>query len=120
MSRRHRLRESTPTASGMNLAHEERSRTCSSTGEVCSAFDGEEETPLWRYHDLSPSLLCFRQSSITPVATPVSHMGTGRVCNSGFYDHVAPPVIDGLGDGFRVPFMIISPYAYAKNNAQNR
>ena len=37
----------------------------------------------------------------------------------GFYDHVAPPVIDGLGYGFRVPFMVISPYAYAKTNAHN-
>jgi phospholipase C len=37
----------------------------------------------------------------------------------GFYDHVVPPVIDGLGYGFRVPFMVISPYAYAKTNAQS-
>ena len=29
----------------------------------------------------------------------------------GFYDHVAPPVIDGLGYGFRVPGLVISPYA---------
>jgi phospholipase C len=29
----------------------------------------------------------------------------------GFYDHVAPPVVDGLGYGFRVPSMVISPYA---------
>jgi phospholipase C len=37
----------------------------------------------------------------------------------GFYDHVAPPVIDGLGYGFRVPLMVISPYAYATNNTNN-
>ncbi len=37
----------------------------------------------------------------------------------GFYDHVNPPTIDGLGYGFRVPFMVISPYAYATTNAQN-
>jgi len=37
----------------------------------------------------------------------------------GFYDHVTPPVIDGLGYGFRVPFMVISPYAYAKTNGSN-
>lgn len=35
----------------------------------------------------------------------------------GFYDHVTPPTIDGLGYGFRVPFMVISPYAYASTNA---
>ncbi len=29
----------------------------------------------------------------------------------GFYDHVAPPTIDGNGYGFRVPGMVISPYA---------
>jgi phospholipase C len=31
----------------------------------------------------------------------------------GFYDHVAPPVIDGQGYGFRVPGLVISPYAKA-------
>ena len=31
----------------------------------------------------------------------------------GFYDHVAPPVIDGSGYGFRVPGLVISPYARA-------
>jgi len=29
----------------------------------------------------------------------------------GFYDHVKPPVVDGLGYGFRVPGLVISPYA---------
>jgi phospholipase C len=29
----------------------------------------------------------------------------------GFYDHVAPPVIDGQGYGLRVPALVISPYA---------
>src|SRR5947209_646360 len=29
----------------------------------------------------------------------------------GFYDHVRPPVIDGNGYGFRVPGIVISPYA---------
>ncbi len=31
----------------------------------------------------------------------------------GFYDHVVPPTIDGLGYGFRVPGLVISPYAKA-------
>jgi hypothetical protein len=31
----------------------------------------------------------------------------------GFYDHVVPPVIDGVGYGFRVPGLVISPYAKA-------
>jgi phospholipase C len=29
----------------------------------------------------------------------------------GFYDHVAPPVVDGMGYGLRVPGLVISPYA---------
>jgi phospholipase C len=29
----------------------------------------------------------------------------------GFYDHVAPPRVDGAGYGFRVPALVISPYA---------
>ena len=31
----------------------------------------------------------------------------------GFYDNVVPPVIDGEGYGFRVPGLVISPYAKA-------
>jgi phospholipase C len=29
----------------------------------------------------------------------------------GFYDHVVPPSVDNLGLGFRVPLLVISPYA---------
>ena len=29
----------------------------------------------------------------------------------GFYDHVKPPKLDAFGLGFRVPFLVISPYA---------
>ncbi len=29
----------------------------------------------------------------------------------GFYDHVPPPQIDGFGLGFRVPLLVISPFA---------
>jgi phospholipase C len=28
----------------------------------------------------------------------------------GFYDHVVPPTMDTLGDGFRVPMLVISPF----------
>lgn len=34
----------------------------------------------------------------------------------GFYDHVPPPTVDGLGYGFRVPLMVISPFAHANDN----
>ena len=29
----------------------------------------------------------------------------------GFYDHVAPPQVDAFGCGFRVPCLVVSPYA---------
>jgi phospholipase C len=29
----------------------------------------------------------------------------------GWYDHVAPPILDRMGLGFRVPLIVISPYA---------
>ena len=29
----------------------------------------------------------------------------------GYYDHVAPPVVDNYGYGLRVPSFIVSPYA---------
>ncbi len=31
--------------------------------------------------------------------------------NGGFYDHVSPPQVDAWGYGFRVPMIVISPYA---------
>lgn len=34
----------------------------------------------------------------------------------GFYDHVPPPMVDNLGLGFRVPMLIISPFAQADDN----
>src|SRR6266481_3205973 len=37
----------------------------------------------------------------------------------GFYDHVAPQNVDELGLGFRVPFLVISPYAYVNGNPIN-
>ena len=35
----------------------------------------------------------------------------------GFYDHVAPSKVDALGYGFRVPLLVISPYAHAGDNS---
>jgi phospholipase C len=29
----------------------------------------------------------------------------------GWYDHVDPPKIDAMGPGFRVPLIVVSPYA---------
>ena len=33
--------------------------------------------------------------------------------NGGFYDHVQPPRVDGLGLGFRVPAIVVSPFSKA-------
>ena len=33
--------------------------------------------------------------------------------NGGYYDHVAPPRVDGFGAGIRVPLLIISPFVKA-------
>jgi phospholipase C len=38
----------------------------------------------------------------------------------GFYDHVAPPVIDVYGLGPRVPLLIISPWARAGYISRHR
>jgi len=37
----------------------------------------------------------------------------------GLYDHVAPTNVDALGYGFRVPLLVISPFAYANDNPSN-
>lgn len=56
------------------------------------------------------------------VAAVVNAIGSGPLWNStaifivwddwgGWYDHVAPPQLDRMGLGFRVPFIVISPWA---------
>ncbi len=56
------------------------------------------------------------------VASVVNAIGNGPLWDStaifivwddwgGWYDHVAPPQLDRMGLGFRVPFIVISPYA---------
>jgi phospholipase C len=37
----------------------------------------------------------------------------------GFYDHVPPKQVDALGYGFRVPLLVISPYAHAGDHPGN-
>ena len=56
------------------------------------------------------------------VASLVNGLGTSKYWGSlvayvawddygGWYDHVAPPQVDSFGYGFRVPCLVISPYA---------
>jgi phospholipase C len=59
------------------------------------------------------------------VASIVNAIGTSRFWDStaifvtwddwgGWYDHVVPPVRDPMGPGYRVPLIVISPYARLK------
>ncbi|HEY2473542.1 MAG TPA: alkaline phosphatase family protein [Candidatus Cybelea sp.] len=64
------------------------------------------------------------------VASVVNAIGESQYWNStaiivvwddwgGFYDHVKPPIIDNWGGlGFRVPMLIISPYARETSSSQ--
>jgi phospholipase C len=56
------------------------------------------------------------------VASIVNAIGSGPLWNStaifitwddwgGYYDHVVPPTVDYMGLGFRVPLIVVSPYA---------
>jgi phospholipase C len=56
------------------------------------------------------------------VASIVNAIGKSQYWNStaifitwddwgGWYDHASPPVIDEMGPGFRVPLLVVSPYA---------
>ncbi|MBV9080789.1 MAG: hypothetical protein JO102_06690 [Elusimicrobia bacterium] len=76
-------------------------------------------TPAFANSDLSGSL-----SAGGPnwVASVVNAVGESRFWNTsaivvmwsgfgGWYDHVAPPMLDYEGLGFRVPVLVVSPYA---------
>jgi phospholipase C len=56
------------------------------------------------------------------VAAVVNAVGLSKFWNStaifitwddwgGWYDHVLPPTVDAMGPGFRVPVLVVSPYA---------
>jgi len=56
------------------------------------------------------------------VASIINAIGNSQYWNStaifiswddwgGWYDHVSPPKVDAMGPGFRVPLLIVSPYA---------
>ena len=78
----------------------------------------------WVTPDLAHSDHPASNSSEGPdwVASVVNAIGASPFWNStaifitwddwgGWYDHVVPPVIDNMGPGFRVPLIVVSPYA---------
>ncbi len=76
-------------------------------------------TPRFELSDHPPFSTCFAQGWVTNVMNAVMrsdmwmHAAIFLTWDEwgGFYDHVPPPQIDPVGLGFRVPMLVISPYA---------
>jgi phospholipase C len=72
-----------------------------------------------RHSEHGPALVSSGQAYVTKVINAVMRSpdwSSSAIFLSwddwgGFYDNVAPPTVDGLGYGIRVPAMVISPYA---------
>jgi phospholipase C len=86
--------------------------------------NGELAQVTWIVPDLAHSDHPGSGSSEGPdwVASIVNAIGNSAFWNStvifiswddwgGWYDHVDPPKVDAMGPGFRVPLLIVSPYA---------
>ena len=76
-------------------------------------------TPRFELSDHPPESTCFAHNWLTDVVNAVmesddwEHTAIFLTWDEwgGFYDHVPPPTVDDLGFGFRVPMLVISPYA---------
>lgn len=76
-------------------------------------------TPSSNYTDHPPASVIPAQNFIAQVSNAVmnsSYWNSSAIFVTwddwgAFYDHVAPPQIDGIGLGPRVPLLVISPYA---------
>ncbi|MGA3080357.1 MAG: alkaline phosphatase family protein [Terracidiphilus sp.] len=86
--------------------------------------NGELAQVTWIVPDLAHSDHPASGSSEGPewVASIVNAIGSSPFWNTmaifiswddwgGWYDHVVPPIIDNMGPGFRVPVIVVSPYA---------
>ncbi len=75
--------------------------------------------PAFAVSEHPPALVSAGQSWVTGLVNAVMQGPDWNDCAifiawddwGGFYDHVAPPVVDQNGYGLRVPGMVISPYA---------
>ncbi len=76
-------------------------------------------TPRFELSDHPPESTCFGHDWLTGVINALmespmwEHTAIFVTWDEwgGFYDHVPPPEVDPLGYGFRVPMLVISPYA---------
>jgi phospholipase C len=76
-------------------------------------------TPRFELSDHPPESTCHAQNWLTDVVNAImrsdgwEHTALFVTWDEwgGFYDHVVPPEVDDLGFGFRVPMLVISPYA---------
>ncbi|GIV00719.1 MAG: hypothetical protein KatS3mg014_2334 [Actinomycetota bacterium] len=76
-------------------------------------------TPRFELSDHPPESTCFAHDWLTDVVNAVirsdgwEHTALFITWDEwgGFYDHVPPPEVDDIGLGFRVPMLVISPYA---------
>lgn len=76
-------------------------------------------TPRFELSDHPPESTCFGHNWVTDVVNAVIE-GDGWEHTAlfitwdewgGFFDHVVPPEVDDTGFGFRVPMLVVSPYA---------
>src|SRR2546427_2469954 len=76
-------------------------------------------TPRFQLSDHPPYSMCYGENWTTLVVDAIMRSPIWRNTAifltwddyGGFYDHVMPPQVDGLGLGLRVPMIVISPYA---------
>jgi phospholipase C len=76
-------------------------------------------TPRFELSDHPPESTCYAHDWLTGVVNALmrspawEHTALFVTWDEwgGFYDHVVPPAVDHLGLGFRVPMLVISPYA---------
>jgi phospholipase C len=76
-------------------------------------------TPRFELSDHPPESTCFAQNWLADIVNAViesdawEHTALFITWDEwgGLYDHVPPPEVDDLGLGFRVPMLVVSPYA---------
>ena len=76
-------------------------------------------TPRFELSDHPPESTCFAHNWLSSVVNAVmesddwAHTAIFLTWDEwgGFYDHVPPPTVDDIGFGFRVPMLVMSPYA---------